>query len=488
MKHCKHFFSYKNKQLLLVLVLGLRAISAFSQDTTVLYFDAFYEQVLRYHPISKQAMLLPKMAQAELRSARGAFDPTIQFNLNSKQTNGQNSYQYVEPQVKIPTLIGIDIKAGLDQSSGLTINPERGKYDPVSGTTKNIEYQLFYAGVSVPVLRGLLTDARRNQLRQAQLLSGLNQAEQISSINKLLLEAAKVYWEWNQNYQRLAYLQNGLELAKNRKFFIISRIKAGEAKAMDSVEAWVEYKRREALLNEMELAFLNSSLELSNFLWDENNNALQLMPQVIPSNKGSQIQFISLDSIQTLTSLAQEFHPDVQKLTYKLNQSQLDRRLALENLKPQLNVDYIPFQTYSAGSRDDVDGLFMKNYKLGVSFYSSVLLRKERGKLELTNYKIQQNELQLQQGKRVVNNTLLATYNELKTNEKLVSIQNELVQNAILLRNAEEYRFENGESSLFLINQRERTLIDAQVKLAELEAKYAKAKYQLQWASGQKYF
>jgi outer membrane protein TolC len=70
----------------------------------------------------------------------------------------------------------------------------------------------------------------------------------------------------------------------------------------------------------------------------------------------------------------------------------------------------------------------------------------------------------------------------------MMRIQQELVRNADLLLTAEETRFESGESSLFLVNQRERSLIEAKAKLVELTAKYAKAKYQLQWASGTRLF
>jgi outer membrane protein TolC len=115
-------------------------------------------------------------------------------------------------------------------------------------------------------------------------------------------------------------------------------------------------------------------------------------------------------------------------------------------------------------------------------------LRKERGKLALTNYKIEQGKLQLQQGKREVVNTIQTSYNELNTLSELIAIQQNLVSYAALLLTAEGTRFESGESSLFLVNQRERNYIEAKAKLVELTAKYAKAKYQLQWASGVKLF
>jgi hypothetical protein len=45
--------------------------------------------------------------------------------------------------------------------------------------------------------------------------------------------------------------------------------------------------------------------------------------------------------------------------------------------------------------------------------------------------------------------------------------------------NAEERKFSFGESSLFLINSREKSLIDNQLKAIELQNKYLKAKAKL---------
>ena len=45
--------------------------------------------------------------------------------------------------------------------------------------------------------------------------------------------------------------------------------------------------------------------------------------------------------------------------------------------------------------------------------------------------------------------------------------------------NAEERKFSFGESSLFLINSREKNLIDSQLKAIELQNKYLKAKAKL---------
>jgi outer membrane protein TolC len=65
-----------------------------------------------------------------------------------------------------------------------------------------------------------------------------------------------------------------------------------------------------------------------------------------------------------------------------------------------------------------------------------------------------------------------------------VQIQEDLVVNAQILRDGEQGLFEHGESSLFLINTREITLINHQITLYELRIRYAKAKIMLQYAAG----
>lgn len=52
------------------------------------------------------------------------------------------------------------------------------------------------------------------------------------------------------------------------------------------------------------------------------------------------------------------------------------------------------------------------------------------------------------------------------------------------LRQGEQVRFENGESSVFLLNAREASLVTARLKLAELQAKYAQTQALLRWAAG----
>jgi hypothetical protein len=68
--------------------------------------------------------------------------------------------------------------------------------------------------------------------------------------------------------------------------------------------------------------------------------------------------------------------------------------------------------------------------------------------------------------------------------ERLRERQVANVRNARLLRDAEQVRFENGESTLLILNIRERLVLDEAVKLAAVEAKVAGARGALAVATG----
>ena len=120
---------------------------------------------------------------------------------------------------------------------------------------------------------------------------------------------------------------------------------------------------------------------------------------------------------------------------------------------------------------------------MGFSLAYPIFLRNERGKFQLTKLKIIENNFNIQQAKREIQNGIQMVANEWIALEKQIIIQEEIVKNASSLRTAELTKFENGESSLFLINTRETYLLTNQIKLFELKSKYAKVKNTFTWTS-----
>jgi outer membrane protein TolC len=104
--------------------------------------------------------------------------------------------------------------------------------------------------------------------------------------------------------------------------------------------------------------------------------------------------------------------------------------------------------------------------------------------LQQTIIKQEQNGFERYQAGREIENGIRASYNELKTTEGLLVVQQQMVENYRRLRDGELQKFDNGESSLFLINSRDSKYIEAQIKLISLRSKYEKQKAELLWAAG----
>ena len=81
----------------------------------------------------------------------------------AKEFKNTEYYNLLNGSIKFPTSLPFDPKIGFEQNKGAYLNPEHY-------IANDFSYQQFYAGVSLPLGQGLITDDRRIALRQAQLL------------------------------------------------------------------------------------------------------------------------------------------------------------------------------------------------------------------------------------------------------------------------------------------------------------------------------
>ncbi|MBD2767634.1 TolC family protein [Hymenobacter sp. BT664] len=432
------------------------------------------------HPVARQAALLPERALQEVRYARGLFDPAATSKYYGKTLGGKEYFHDWDSQLRVPLWFGADVKAGFERGTGAYVNPEN--YTAPAG--------LSYVGISVPLAQGLLMDERRAAVRQAQALQGLAEAERRGALNKLLLQAAKDYWDWCLSYERRELLRQNVTLADVRFRAVRERVRQGDLAAIDSIEALTELQNRQATLVQAQVQWQNATLQLSNYLWDEQNQPLDLPATVRPQPLPGPASWQSLapDSLAALTERAQQIHPDLQKSRAKLRQLGLEGRLLSNKLLPKLTIDYNLLQAgqpFNPETTARLNSAYLQNnYKLGASFSYPLLLRQERSKLQLNRLKQRETELALQQNTREVQTTVRTVAGEWEALREQLGLQEQVVRNAERLRQGEQVRFESGESSVFLLNSRESTLVSARVKLAELQSKFAQTQATLRWAAG----
>ena len=444
------------KLKLLILVLSFQGFA--QEKNNEFTFNEFLGYVKKFHPIAKTAQLEVSKAQANLMAARGAFDPKIEVDFSKKEFKDKNYYSLLNSSFKIPTWYGVELKAGLENNEGYYLDPQNAT--PAPG--------LAAFGINVALGQGMLINQRMADLRKAKIQINLSQSERMIQATNVLYDAAVAYFNWKKNYSEYVLYKNYLTNAQNRFKGIQSLIQQGDKPAIDSIEAAINVKNRQLSLVESELKLTKSKLELSNFLWFENNIPLELNDQLIPEvNLEASIQQ-SLGTLEfSTTEIALETHPKINAIQNKIAFLTVDQQLKANLLLPKIELGY----SYLSEPKSATFNRF-EDYKFGVNFYFPLFLRKERGNLKLARFKKQETEWQLELEKLQLKNKFSSLKAELlAVNQQKTLIKELATANATML-SSEERLFALGESSLFLINSRENNLVSAQLAQLAIENRW----------------
>lgn len=429
------------------------------QNNTEFSFNEFLGYVKKYHPLVKQADLKLNEAQANLMLARGAFDPKIEVDFNEKQFKNKTYYSVLNSSFKIPTWYGIELKAGFDNAEGIYVNPENTL--PNTGITS--------LGISVPIGQGLFINQRMADIRKAKIAQNLNSAERNLQAIEVLYEASMSYANWKRSFEEVKLYENYLKNALIRYKGVTELIVQGDKPAIDSVEAGISVTTRRLNLEDAQLKYTKARLELSNYLWYENNLPLELKEELQPE-KTLSITIKETLQVNELSSFSLDNHPKIKALDAKIDLLKVEKQLKANALLPKLDLSYNYLSEPSA-----VDQYRMEDYKIGLNFSIPIFLRKERAGLKLAKLKIQDSQLSLQFERKSLENKLKSQQQEIISLQKQQTYNSQLVQNFNQLLTAEDRLFGMGESSLFLINSRENTLVSAQLNAIGLENRYFQA-------------
>ncbi|MFC5681575.1 TolC family protein [Flavobacterium sp. MAHUQ-51] len=433
-------------------------LSAQEINSKELTYNEFLGFVKKYHPLVKNANLEISKSQANLMMARGGFDPKIEVDFSKKQFKDKEYYSILNSSFKIPTWYGIEIKAGFDNNEGIYLNPENTV--PNQGLTS--------LGISVPLGQGLFINQRMADLKKAKIQLQLSQAERKLQAIAILYDASIAYFNWKKSYNEVVLYKEYKENAEIRFKGIQTSIKEGDKRAIDSVEAGMTVKNRTLNLIDSQLKLAKAKLELSNFLWLENNIPLELAESIIPE---TQLEFTIQETLKTNALLNPDFsisnHPKINALQSKIDILNVEKKLKANMLLPKIDIGYSYLSEPSY-----IDNYRFEDYKIGLNFYFPLFLRKERGSLKLAKYKVQETEFALDLEKVQLSNKINAQKLEIEALTKQKDLIKSVVEDYATMLKSEERLFSFGESSLFLINSRENNLVSAQLSKIALENRF----------------
>lgn len=448
----------------------LISVPLFSQDSLLtLHSDEVLLMVQKYHPIAKQAFIGVQTAQANILAAKGNFDPVFNQYASQKTLDGKNYYLYQSPYVTIPTWFGIEVSGGMEFLNGSRINPDQSLG------------QISYLGISVPLARNLVMDKRRATLIQAKIFNQMAVQEQRSMINQIIVDAMAAYWNWVKSYRVYETVKQNLKVAIDRQYLTKKGFEFGERPAIDTIEAASQQQYFSNIAEAKWLEFQNSSLDLSAFLWGENNIPIQIPDQIIPSESLESILGANF-SLTDLIEQAMRNHPELQIYSLKISALQVDKKLKFQGLLPKIDLQYSQISLNRSAFFSAP--LFENNFLYGLKVEIPLRFSQGRAEYQKAKLKLQDESLFQDQKRRSIEIKIKSYHNEMIALRKQILTQEATNKNLSALVKAEESRFFNGESSLFLINSRENKALEALEKLIELKTKFAKIVYALQGSAG----
>ncbi|MBK9737591.1 MAG: TolC family protein [Saprospiraceae bacterium] len=456
----------------LLVCICMPTLKSQSTSENILSLDDVFNMIKIHHPLTKVADLQLVKADAELLKSKGFFDPKISTNLHQKYFDSKNYYSLFDGNITIPTWIGADVKTGYEMNRGVFLGPENAT--PSNG--------LFYAGVSFPLGQGLFIDERRAAVKGAGINQDISKMLRIGLMNDLLFDAANKYWDWFKAYNIQLIFESSLQNANQRYLAVKINAASGDRPPIDTVEAKIQLQNIALGLNQARISFKNSSLMISTLFWSNNNDHIGLNVDSKPYDFKTEIT-ANLQNISLMNqSDFMANQPYLRQLDLKLDQLALDKRVKQDKLKPFVNLQYNPINEPINGN--PFTNYSINNYKLGLEFKMPLFLRKERGDIKIADIKIKETSLELKNKAIELSNKYQAYYNEWLANLEQVNIYQETVELYEKMYNAEKRLFDIGESSLFLVNSREQSFINAKIKLIELIAKSRMSYYTIFFYSG----
>ncbi|MCT4589645.1 MAG: TolC family protein [Carboxylicivirga sp.] len=424
-------------------------------DSLVLSYQEYVDNILAYHPLAQKARLKLLYADAQMMSAKGMLDPTIDAGWSSKELNDKLYYEKLKTKLSFPTSLGLVFSGGYENTDGEYLNPEN----------KTDEYGLWNLGVEMNVLNGLLANERNTAIRQAREYQHLSLNEQNMLLNDLLYNALYAYHTWQLYHYSMEILSENIGIAHTYYMNTRSAFNMGEKTAMDTLEAGISYQEAISLFNKNELYLIKARQKVENYLWF-NAQPLSLLAEIRPEDYES----LYKDGVATLDSTLLSNHPSILSAIGKLSLKEIEQRLKREKLKPKLKVKYNALLTTSDNAH--IHQFDLSNYKLGIGFSMPLFLRSERAGVKKGKLKIQELELDLMYKKRELFNKAEASWQQQAVLKDQITIYQQNVMNYRRLLEGESEKFKFGESSVFLLNKRQEKYIGGKLKLTEAYVSY----------------
>ncbi|HHP7237377.1 TolC family protein [Longibacter sp.] len=440
-------------------------------DSSVLSLDDFLRMVLQESPEVRSIRLEDDRAAARVLEARGLFDPTFASGYEYKTQDENDKLNVLRS--------GLSVPFNLPFSPNLTMDYRRGLGSSIDPSVATSAFGETRVGLEVAPLVGWTTGKRGVKLEKVRLEPRRADARQSVRRNQLLLDATRAYLTWVEAQQVLTVNRELVDVAVERQTFISRRARIGEEAAIDSVEAELIVVSREGAVAAATQKAEQAAAKLAVFLWNPDGSPMgfDFAAPDMPVEGASPVLRRDVPAEAEAMDRALRRRPELQEIDVKLQQTRIDERLARVGLRPDLKLEA------QAVSYDDTP-MDVADVKVGIKIDQSLFFRGDRSAVDEAEIEVRQTDLERLLTERKIEADVRSAVVGLREAQRRAEAAERRVQLARRLQRAEERRFDLGESTLFLLNQREQAFAEARVERIKARVAVRHARADLQWATG----
>ncbi|MBL7665302.1 MAG: TolC family protein [Bacteriovoracaceae bacterium] len=385
------------------------------------------------------------------RKSYGEFDLKVIGESNSYLDGfytGDAYKVYVEKELEF---INAKLYSGVKKSNGA--------FPDYEGKLKASQAGEPFVGLNFSLLRNIFIDEDRLNI----LNSKIDLESSVIELSKVKLEvtfaATEAYWQFVNAKERYKIAHKNLDIAMERMTQLKRRISKGDLAEIYAVEN-EQYilKRKNQLLEELK-NLVEKTYVLSLFYRDEEAKPIVLLEQEV-SYENIEMKLYDQNQLDEMFQRVNNENPDLKLAGNKLLQVANEIKLAESNYWPELNlrVENISNRYISTGPQDENETRVLLNLEIPLE-YNKIKgdYRAKKAKERIYNYELKFKGETLNAKARTISKKMEYTFEKYNNAESEIQLAQKLIQ-------AEQKKFQLGDSDFFVLNIREQNWFEAQEK------------------------
>lgn len=444
----------KHKYINLIVFLFLHLIIYKNSLANFLTLGQIEQSVERCYPQILNADIEIQINEYQAKKNQSPFDTYLNANTNQRQGSSYDTqYEKVSMEKR---LYGspVSVYSGYDISSGYAPQYEGAQITSDQGRE--------FIGLKLNLLNGFEIDKERLDLYNAIL--DTQKAKYQLELVKLIVktDAIKAYINWDLAGLELKAYERLVRVAERRQVALEKRLEQGDVARITVRENYNNLLKRKVRLITAKDSFNQATQNLSLYYRDQKCQVQlatsNMLPQEIPH-----YQRINPTSEELNTAVQQR--PEFRIIGVQMAQLMNEQKLAQTNLKPKLSAAVQYNQNNSDTSTTPNFIINQNEFLAKIDFSFPLEQSYGKGFDSATGKKLQK----LQNEKQLLLDQLRARMHILSFRIKNTNLQRELSASDLSLSKelyvAEDKRFNNGDSSFFMLNLREENITNAYLNM-----------------------